>query len=288
MKTLSCRYFNAVSEQLLNGKIDYFAGSTAPSLTLSADPTAVGAGGSTTLSWSAANVSSCAASDGWSGSKPTNGSETLTPAATAAYTLTCSGGNGSATRSVTVTLDALPPAVAITAPAPGASVGGTVSVAASATDDQGVARVDFFDDGGLVGADNSSPYSVTWNTAAEPAGSHTLTAQAVDAAGNVGVAAPVPVSVAVDTQPPVVTIVAPADGAAITVKTKVRATASDNVKVSLLELYLDGVRKASTTTSTSKSFYLYPAKLSAGSHAITATATDSSGNATSTTITVHR
>ena len=81
--------------------------------------------------------------------------------------------------------DASPPAVSVTSPAGGATVSGTVTVTGSASDNVGVAGVQFLLDGANLGAeDTSAPYSVSWNTATASNGSHTLTARARDAAGN--------------------------------------------------------------------------------------------------------
>jgi len=81
----------------------------APSVSLSAAPSTVTTGGSSTLSWSSANATSCTASQGWTGSKTTAGTQTLTNLqATATYTLTCTGPGGSASQSTTITV--LPPA----------------------------------------------------------------------------------------------------------------------------------------------------------------------------------
>jgi len=74
-----------------------------PVVTLSASPASVSAGGSSTLTWSATNVTACTASGAWSGARAlsgTFGTGALGSAAT--YTLACTGANGSATRSVTV------------------------------------------------------------------------------------------------------------------------------------------------------------------------------------------
>lgn len=77
--------------------------------------------------------------------------------------------------------DTTPPTVAITSPADGASVTAGFAVDVTATDDQGVLRVELAVDGALVGTDNSPPYQFT--TAADlAAGQHTLTATAYDAA----------------------------------------------------------------------------------------------------------
>lgn len=88
-----------------------------PTVTLTANPGTVNAGGSTTLSWNSSDATSCMASGGWSGSRPTSGSSSVSPTATSTYTLTCSGPGGSASDSVTVAVNSSPgtPAVYLSA-----------------------------------------------------------------------------------------------------------------------------------------------------------------------------
>jgi hypothetical protein len=93
-------------------------------------------------------------------------------------------------------VDTIPPTISITAPANGATVSSTVSVTANASDNVGVTSVQFLLDGANLGsAITTSPYSGSWNTTSSANGAHTLTAQARDAAGNVGNAAAVSVTV---------------------------------------------------------------------------------------------
>ena len=84
-----------------------------PTVTLSASPTSITQGQSSTLNWSSTNASSCTASGAWTGSKALSGSQTVTPNATATYTITCNAVSGSAitpvSQSVTVTVGAQPP-----------------------------------------------------------------------------------------------------------------------------------------------------------------------------------
>jgi len=87
------------------------------------------------------------------------------------------------------------PTTSITSPANGATVSGTVTVSASASDNVGVSRVEFYVDGGLIGTDTSSPYSISWNTATATNGGHGLQSRAFDAAGNTGSSATVSVTV---------------------------------------------------------------------------------------------
>jgi pseudomonalisin len=91
--------------------------------------------------------------------------------------------------------DTTPPTTSITAPANGATVSGTVSVTASASDNVGVTKVEFYLDGALKSTSTASPYSWSFNTTTVANGSHTLQSKAYDAAGNVGSSATVNVTV---------------------------------------------------------------------------------------------
>jgi hypothetical protein len=105
-------------------------------------------------------------------------------------------GPAAAEASGTVLADTTAPSVAVTAPAAGATVRSIVSVTASATDDVGVAGVQFKLDGTPLGAeDTSAPYAVSWDTTTASAGAHVLTAVARDAAENSKTAADVSVTV---------------------------------------------------------------------------------------------
>jgi hypothetical protein len=84
------------------------------------------------------------------------------------------------------------PTITITNPAPGATVSGTVPIDTSVSND--VTQVQFFVDGALLATDGGAPFSTSWNTAGL-SGSHTLTAQASNAAGGTGNASPVTVTV---------------------------------------------------------------------------------------------
>jgi poly(hydroxyalkanoate) depolymerase family esterase len=96
------------------------------------------------------------------------------------------GGNGG---------DTTPPTAVITSPAAGATLSGTVTVTATASDDVGVTRVDVLVDGAVAGSDATAPYAVAIDTTALAGGSHTLVARAFDAAGNAGSSAPIAVTV---------------------------------------------------------------------------------------------
>ncbi len=78
-----------------------------------------------------------------------------------------------------------PPTASLTAPTSGATLTGTATFNATASDDVGVARVEFWRDGTvLLGTDTTAPYSLSYNTASIPNGSHTFTCKAYDTAGH--------------------------------------------------------------------------------------------------------
>jgi Ca2+-binding RTX toxin-like protein len=112
------------------------------------------------------------------------------------------GNFDSSTITVNVVLaDVTPPTVSVISPANGATVSGTITVSANATDNVAVASVQFLLDGAALGAPVTVPttppstYSVTWNTATAANGTHTLAARATDTSGNVATSAAVTVTV---------------------------------------------------------------------------------------------
>src|SRR5205814_1464274 len=137
--------------------------------------------------------------------------------------------------------DTTPPSVSLSAPANGATVSGTTSVQASASDNVGVTGVDFYCDGVLKSTATSAPYSCSWNTTSSSNGSHTVKAVARDAAGNSASSAINTVTVsnsAGDTTPPSVSLTAPPNGSLVAgTGVSVQASASDNVGVAGVDFY---------------------------------------------------
>jgi GH18 family chitinase/lysophospholipase L1-like esterase len=88
-------------------------------------------------------------------------------------------------KTTSIVPDTITPTVAITYPANGDSVLGTITITATATDNIGVVGVQFKVDGSNLNAEDlTSPYSTSWNTTTFNNGSHSLSATARDAAGN--------------------------------------------------------------------------------------------------------
>lgn len=94
-----------------------------------------------------------------------------------------------------VVADNVPPQVAITSPST-ATVSGVITVAANATDDNGVLGVQFLLDGSPLGNEvTAPPYAISWNTTLVPNGQHTLAARARDTGSNLTTSIPITVTV---------------------------------------------------------------------------------------------
>src|SRR5262249_40669937 len=74
--------------------------------------------------------------------------------------------------------DTTPPTTSITAPVSGSSAKGSTTVTATASDNVGVTKVEFYLDGALQSTSTAAPYSWTWNTTASADGGHSLTTKA--------------------------------------------------------------------------------------------------------------
>lgn len=77
----------------------------APVVTLTANPTTINAGAASTLTWMAADATTCTASGSWNGAKSVSGSEgTGALSGNASYALNCIGPGGSASQTASVTV----------------------------------------------------------------------------------------------------------------------------------------------------------------------------------------
>ncbi len=216
----------------------------------------------------------------WDSTAVTEGSHTLFAVATDL------AGNTATSATISVTVDRSLPEVSLTTPSNGALVGTAVTVSATASDNTGISRVDFYRDGNvLLGADNTSPYSISWDTTSTFSGAHTLIAVATDLARNTKTSTVVNVSV--DNTAPVVSFTAPASAAFVTGTFAVSATATDNVAISKVEFYRDNDVLLTTHTSAPYTFNWNSTTVTQGAHILYAIAEDTAGNrTTSSTIAI--
>ncbi len=125
-----------------------------------------------------------------------------------------------------------PPTIAITTPTSGATVSGTITVRATASDDIAVSRVVFQVDGRPFGSPvTAPPYAVSLNTTQLNNGQHTLAAVATDPAGN-SAQASATVMVKSSTPPApsgVLSIISPQAGSTVSGQILILGTVADAV-----------------------------------------------------------
>ena len=213
-----------------------------------------------------------------------------TPVDNGTYTVAArardAAGNTATTAAVSITVDNTAPTVSLTGPANGATVSGSVNLAATAADTggSGMAGVQFFVDGVLVGAeDTGSPYGVSWNTATVGNGSHTVTARARDNAGNTRISAARTVNVAnaaPDTTAPTVSLTGPANGATVSGSVNLAASAADTGGSGMagVQFFVDGAAVGAEDTGSPYGVSWNTATVGNGNHTVTARARDNAGN----------
>lgn len=206
----------------------------------------------------------------------TAGAHTITARATDNFDTT-------AATSITVNVQNAAPAIAITSPANNANVTGTITVAGTASDDFAVTRVlVHVDDGPASLASGTTNWSYSLDTNTLMAGSHTIYAQAVDAAGQTATS-----SVAVNATDiaPSVAITWPKDNYIIPKGTNgfaASGTASDaDGTVAVVQRAVDGGPFINCQGTTSWSCGVPLAGLPSGKHILTVIAIDNRGLASS-------
>ncbi len=103
-----------------------------------------------------------------------------------------------------IVVDNTPPSTAIASPAASSWQHGVVTVSATASDNRGVAAVDFYANGQLFASLTAPPYEVSWDSVPQHVDAVTFQTIAHDLAGNTGASAPVLVNI--DNIPAAVTL----------------------------------------------------------------------------------
>jgi hypothetical protein len=177
----------------------------------------------------------------------------------------------------------------IKVPTGGATVKGSVTVAGTASDNLGVAKVEVSVDGGAFRlAQGTGSWSLPLDTTAYADGSHTLVARATDLAGNRATAR---ISVDSDNVPddlaaPQVAIVSPTEGATVSGTLTVVGTASDDIGVTRVEVSADGGAYRLAQGTGSWSLPLDTTAYTDGSHTIKVKASDAVGRSSTASATV--
>jgi hypothetical protein len=176
--------------------------------------------------------------------------------------------------------DTTPPTVSLTTPINGATLSGSVTTSATASDNVVVSKVSFYVDNVLYANVPNSPYTTTLNTKNYSNGSHVIKATAFDGQNNqTSSTATVTFSNVIDTTPPTISITSPASGTKVRNTVKIYVNATDNVGVTKVELYVDGsLTKASSTAPFTTNWD--PRSATTGNHTIYCKAYDAAGNTT--------
>jgi hypothetical protein len=184
-----------------------------------------------------------------------------------------------------------PPTVSITTPTNGATISGSVAFSADASDDNGVSKVVFIIDSTILAEDTSAPYSTTFNSASYSNGSHTLKAVVTD---SVGQTAESSISVTIsntktDSENPTVQITQPptdpytwASG-----NLQIQATATDNVAVSKIELYINNTLVATENAAQIDRIWLWN-NVGPGAYTLKAKSYDTSSNSSEVSIVINK
>jgi peptidoglycan/xylan/chitin deacetylase (PgdA/CDA1 family) len=203
---------------------------------------------------------------------------TLAATATVRYRAFDVAGNAEPVNSELVTVDTTPPTVSLTAPADGATVSGSTTLSASASDNTAVDHVDFLVDGNKVGTATSAPWGVSWDSTTVADGQHTITAVAYDTVGNSTTSSGHTVTVSNAAPPTSISLSAPADGSTVgggvTLTASVSGTTPDHV-----DFLVDGTT-VGTATSSPWSITWDSTTVADGQHTISAHAVDGGGNTT--------
>jgi uncharacterized delta-60 repeat protein len=183
-------------------------------------------------------------------------------------------------------VDTTPPAAVFTAPAANSTISGTTTLQVNASDNVGVAKVDFYDGTTFIASDTTAPYAISRNTTSTGNGSHTYKAMVFDAAGNQSITSvTVNVQVAADTTPPTVAIVSPFSNAVVSGVTPIQVTASDNVGVINVVFY-EGVNVLGNDNTSPYSINWDTTNAATGTHTLKTIAVDAAGNQSNAIITV--
>jgi hypothetical protein len=185
--------------------------------------------------------------------------------------------------------DMTPPTVSVTAPVDGSTVSGPTIIAVDASDNVGVTDVSFAVNGLTLGSDATPPYEIVWDTTLTLDGAAQLTATAMDAAGNIGAATAVNVTVdnacGTDLTPPTVTVIQPVAGNVMGTIT-VAADASDDMAVTLVTFFADGQPIGVDNSAPYEIAWDTTAVIN-GAYDLTAQATDGCNTTTSAAVTVN-
>ncbi len=177
--------------------------------------------------------------------------------------------------------DTLPPSVSLSSSLTKVTAAGSIKLTATAIDNVGVAKVEFFDGTTKLGEDSSAPYELALDFAITNNGAKTYTAKAYDAANNSASSNEVAVAVNIlDITAPTVNLSSTSNNVVLPGSIKLTATATDDIGVSKVEFY-DGTTKLGEDSSVPFEQNVDLARANNGAKLYSAKAFDAANNSAS-------
>jgi subtilisin family serine protease len=190
-------------------------------------------------------------------------------------------------------VDTTAPVVSIVSPVAGSTLTGVSDVTVNAVDNTAVSKVELYVDGKMYASTTVSPYIFSLDTSPLSNSNHTISAKAYDTANNIGVSGTITVAIKnvtaipEDDILPTVSITSPIDGAIISKKATINVSASDNIGVAKVEIYINNKLYATLTSFPyTKNWNVGGKNVPKGENIITAYAYDAAGNVATTSIKV--
>ncbi len=177
------------------------------------------------------------------------------------------------------------PTVSITTPVANTTYTAPAAITINATADDAdgsISKVEFYNGSTLLGTDNTSPYSFTWNNATE--GNFTITAKASDNGSLVTTSSPVTLSVLMEEVTPTVSITTPVSNATFEAPAGITINAQASVaKGSISKVSFYNGNKLLGNDNTSPYAFTW-SNVASGTYEITAKATDNHSRVASSSV----
>lgn len=181
--------------------------------------------------------------------------------------------------------DTTPPTVNLSSSSTNVTTDGAITLTATASDNVGVIKVEFYEGSTKIGEDLTAPFNYTVNLSASDNGSKYYGAKAFDAAGNSAVnTTTLVVTVNIpDTIKPTLSLSSSSNSVSIIGPITLSANATDNVGVSKVAFY-DGVTKISEDLTAPFEQVVNLTRADNGSKTFSAVASDAAGNSSSSNL----
>ena len=200
-------------------------------------------------------------------------------------------GNNSQTQPMVLfvdNIDNIPPTGFILYPYAGQIVSDNIEIQVSASDNVGIAEVEFYLDGNLLSSDDQVPYAHEWNTnSSSEDEEHVIYATIIYLQGNSTDLSPISVTVnndnapSNDLTPPIATILTPLSTQTVSDTVIITGFASDNHEIERVMFYVNDQLIETVTDSPFTTNWITYEEANNSEHVIQMTAQDPSGNQSS-------